>query len=125
MARNTPTEEDMDRWVEMLDSPDITDRNTFDNEWDKYFEDTHIKSRTDLREDTFNKLSKLRPDIRAEKIVKIKKSVSAEKERKLRYTARVKRKIVRAEQTYVVRKGKREVRYRDRFGRFASVKKKK
>lgn len=118
-------EEDAERWAEAISEPSIVDRNTFDDAWNDYFsKEPHIRLSKRLREETFNKLRGIRPDIVKERIIRRKKIRKALKERRLIFSARIKGKIVKVDKGFVIIKGKKQVRYRDRLGRFASVKRK-
>lgn len=127
MRINSPTEVDVERWAEMLDTPDVINYSSFSKEWDKYFDEEinlgkRIKRKDNLKSRTFTALLKLRPDIAGEVIV-TRKEPAKVRIKELKYVSSVKGRIVRAERTFVTVKGKRVIRYRDRYGRFASIKK--
>lgn len=129
--RPSPTEDDLNRIAETLRNTDgehkIKDFSSFKKEWKDYFEeDNSMRNRSDLITDTFNIYAEQYPD-RLELREKRRKEVKTKPRRKpireLRYTAREKGRIVYASRETVKIKGKEFIRHRDRFGRFASVKK--
>jgi len=121
--RKSPTDEDIERWIELLYSPDVVDAETFDKSWRDFFADEkHIRDNKELEMKTFRRFKEVYPETKTGIIPKRKIPVKPRKE----YTTigRTKGRIVRTRMTYVIVKGKQQVRHRDRYGRFASVKKK-
>lgn len=164
----SPTEDDMRRIAETIDSLDlknnIRDRDSFDRSYDEYLEESdELLVNENVRDKTFKILMSKHPKrIKDERIFKEAKGKSLEmdrrttaktivktkeeyirrgaskvdlkgydtrkerirpvKKRERPIIGRVKGKIVYTEKVMVKVKGKDQVRYRDRLGRFASIK---
>ena len=70
----SPDDKDFQRWAEAINNPEIIDRNTFDNEWKKYFQEdargNNIIKNKKYQDATFGFLLGKRKDINPERIVK-------------------------------------------------------
>jgi len=138
--RLSPTEKDMERIAETLRNTDgghkIKDNKTFNEAWDDYFQGNTegLGGNKDFRDSTFHQYASDYPDRLFDSVISKKELKGEERERvkmalkpKRDYNiiAREKGRVVYTYKELIKVRGKDAVRYRDRYGRFAGLKKNK
>jgi len=136
--RPSPTGDDLERISESLrNTYVITDFNSFDVAWMDYFEDNgEMREKEDLKIKTFNIFAENYPSRLFDTTIP-KKELKGKERKRVKKVFRqldivgiqkgkkekVAGKIVYVSKEFIVVRGKNVVRYRDKKGRFASVKK--
>jgi hypothetical protein len=138
--RPSPTEDDINRIAETMRNDDnfhiIKNKYTFDKVYDDYLEETGLIENKKVRGKVWDvykeQYSDRLEEFEERKITKKGKQVKVTKftteqgefkpKRKLTKLGRIKGKIVYTEPTAVLIRGHSYARYRDRLGRFASIK---
>ena len=126
VTRRITQEDDADRLAERVynyTNGNIKDRNGFDQAFNDYMGEINQKQDTKLRKEVFDRMTSKHSGIIRERFKATRKPVQAGKKTNIfNVLASTRGKVVYAHRTYVKVRGKRQVRLRDKLGRFAKAK---